>query len=113
MNPDEEINENQDEVGMMPAVDEQALQIDVPTHVGQPVAAPVLQHAPIAPIAPVTGIPVSADDVDLIEKEWVEKAKEIVDRTQGDPYAQSKQLSQMKAEYIKKRYNRDLKVSES
>ena len=53
-----------------------------------------------------------AGDVDLIEKAWVEKAKDIVRRTQGDPYNQNKELSKIKAEYIKKRYDRDVKVSE-
>jgi hypothetical protein len=53
-----------------------------------------------------------ADDLDLIEKAWVEKAKAIVKDTQGDPYAQNKLMSKMKADYLKKRYNRDIKVSE-
>ena len=32
------------------------------------------------------GSPQMADDADLIEKEWVIKAKEIVERTKHDPY---------------------------
>lgn len=55
-------------------------------------------------------VPESADDLDLIEKEWVRKAKEIVDATQGDPYSQNSQINQMKVEYIKKRYNKDIKI---
>ena len=54
----------------------------------------------------------SADDLDLIEKEWVLKAKEVVDHTQGDPYLQSRELNKIKADYIKKRYNRDIKPNE-
>lgn len=61
---------------------------------------------------PPAPTPATAEDVDLIEKEWVEKAKQIVHRTQGDPYAQSQQLSQMKADYIKKRYNREVKAEQ-
>jgi hypothetical protein len=53
-----------------------------------------------------------ADDVDLIEKEWVNKAKAIVDSTKDDPYKQNKELNRVKADYIKKRYNKDLMVSE-
>ena len=53
-----------------------------------------------------------AEDVDLIEKVWVEKAKEIVQKTVGDPYKQNQELSQVKAAYIKKRYSKDIKVSE-
>ena len=56
--------------------------------------------------------PLTADDVDLIEKEWVLRAKAIVAATIGDPYAQSQQLSRMKADYIKKRYNKDVKYKE-
>ncbi len=56
--------------------------------------------------------PQIADDVDLIEKEWVEKAKEIVDKTKENPYLQNKAISEIKADYIKKRYNKDLAKSE-
>lgn len=55
-------------------------------------------------------LPPVADDVDLIEREWVHKAKEIVEQTQGDPYAQNKEISKVKADYIKKRYNKDVKI---
>jgi len=57
-------------------------------------------------------IPEIADDIDLIEKEWVLKAKAIVENTTGDPYVQNKQINKMKVEYIKKRYNKDIKYSE-
>lgn len=56
--------------------------------------------------------PVIADDADLIEKEWVMKAKEIVERTKQDPYVQNKEVEQMKADYMKKRYNKDIKLTE-
>ena len=57
-------------------------------------------------------IPESAEDIDLIEKVWVQKAKQIVESTLGDPYIQNKQLNKMKVEYIKKRYDKDIKYSE-
>lgn len=57
-------------------------------------------------------LPQVADDLDLIEKEWVEKAKHIVAMTVGDPYQQNKQLGKVKANYIKKRYNKVIKLSE-
>lgn len=56
-------------------------------------------------------IPPEAEDSDLIEKEWVERAKQIVAHTRHDPHEQQKALSLMKADYMKKRYNRDIKVS--
>lgn len=60
----------------------------------------------------VTQDDLMADDADLIEKEWVTKAKKIVDQTRNDPREQSKQMYHVKADYIKKRYNKDLKVNE-
>ena len=57
-------------------------------------------------------IPPEAEDNDLIEKEWVERAKQIVEHTRHNPHEQQKALSLMKADYMKKRYNRDIKVSE-
>lgn len=56
--------------------------------------------------------PVAADDSDLIEKEWVSKAKEIVERTRENPYQQTRELNLFKADYMKKRYNKTLKLSE-
>lgn len=57
-------------------------------------------------------LPAEAEDNDLIEKEWVERAKQIVEHTRQDPYEQQRALSQMKADYLKKRYNKDIKVTE-
>jgi len=55
--------------------------------------------------------PMIADDSDLIEKEWVEKAKQLVDHTKNDPYTQNKEINKFKAVYIKKRYNKDIQLS--
>jgi hypothetical protein len=60
-----------------------------------------------------TSMPAMADDTDLIEKEWVEKAKEIVAKTTHDPYVQNQEMNKVKAEYLKKRYNKDLKTEDS
>ena len=54
----------------------------------------------------------TADDADLIEKEWITKAKRIVDETRNDPRQQRKQIKKVKDDYRKKRYNKDLKVKE-
>lgn len=52
------------------------------------------------------GAPAVADDGDVIEKEWVLKAKQIVERTRTDPHQQTKEMHAFKAEYMKKRYNK-------
>lgn len=57
--------------------------------------------------------PANADDNDLIEQEWVIKAKAIVERTHDDPYLQNKEINKFKADYIKKRYKREIKVNEA
>lgn len=84
-----------------------------PTTTGLPNTPPPLlngqastgvQHSPISPPA--------ADDADLIEKEWVERAKAIVEKTRDDPHEQKREMSKYKADYVKKRYNKDLKVAE-
>lgn len=59
-----------------------------------------------------TDNPKIADDNDLIEKEWIIKAKEIVARTANDPYLQSKAMNEFKADYLKKRSNKELKISD-
>jgi hypothetical protein len=61
----------------------------------------------------IVALPQEAQDTDLIEKEWVEKAKRIVEHTSDDPYVQQNELSKMKADYMKKRYNKDIKVSDT
>lgn len=75
-----------------------------------PVVSP--HDAPPAGVVGITATPQIADDADLIEKEWVDKAKQIVDHTRHDPHLQSKEMNTMKADYLKKRYNKDLKLSE-
>jgi hypothetical protein len=82
--------------------------------IAPPPIQPNLQ--PVAPTASqVSGTnnaPAFADDVDLIEKEWVVRAKDIVERTKNDPHLQNKEMNKFKAEYVKKRYNKELKLGE-
>jgi len=66
-----------------------------------PVATPVPSNNPAV-----------ASDNDLIEKEWVAKAKEIVNKTKHDPHLETKEISLFRADYLKKRYNKELKVAE-
>lgn len=54
--------------------------------------------------------PLIADDADVIEKEWVQKAKAIVNQTKEDPHRQSAELSNFKHDYMSKRYGKDIKL---
>lgn len=82
--------------------------------VAVPATPPVMPPTPPTP-SPTSGAPTASlaasDDTDLIEKEWVDKAKAIVDRTRNDPYKQSEELTMVKADYMKKRYNKTIKLS--
>jgi 3-oxoacyl-ACP reductase-like protein len=77
--------------------------------VGAPVAAP----PPTAALpAPADDNPVAASDDDVIEKEWVDKAKKIILETKDDPYARSTRVNELQRDYLKKRYSKELGASE-
>lgn len=79
-----------------------------------PITPPSAQPAaPVSQSVISVDAPAIAEDNDLIEQEWVNKAKEIVDRTSEDPYEQNKEINKFKADYIKKRYKREIKVNEA
>lgn len=83
----------------------------VPVAQSQQTSQPQASADPQQPSqAQATTTPQVADDTDLIEKEWVEKAKEIVARTAKDPHRQNVEMSKFKADYVKKRYNKDLRL---
>jgi hypothetical protein len=60
-------------------------------------------HAPVS--AP-------ADDSNDLDQEWVDRAKDIVEKTKSDPFAESREISKVKAAYLKARYNKEFKVHE-
>src|SRR5882757_5141295 len=68
--------------------------------------------AQVATASPIGPTPAVADDNDLIEQEWVLKAKQIVNSTHDDPYQQNRQLAAMKADYMQKRYQKTVKVED-
>lgn len=82
------------------------------------VAMPALPVPILAPIAdsgqPTTSAiaddstPATANDDDLIEKEWVDKAKKILAETRDDPYRRENEVSKLQVEYIRKRYGREI-----
>ncbi|MEK7594085.1 MAG: hypothetical protein AAB436_00385 [Patescibacteria group bacterium] len=76
-------------------------------------APPILPAAVPQATTPATaGLPQVDDDGDLIEKEWVNKAKHIVETTRDDPHKQSEELTVVKADYMKKRYGKTIKLSQ-
>ncbi len=80
-------------------------QLSVPPPMPMPAGQTVPDSRALIPTPDVAG------DNDLIEKEWVLKAKQIVEHTAEDPFSQQEELSKMKADYLKKRYNKDMGTS--
>lgn len=64
------------------------------------------------PTTTQVSVPQVDDDNDLIEKEWVNKAKQIVERNRDNPYKQSEELTVFKADYMKRRYGKTIKVNQ-
>lgn len=56
-------------------------------------------------------IPSVAADDDLIEKEWVDKAKQVIAKTKDDPYQREQEISRLQVEYLRKRYGKELDTS--
>lgn len=82
--------------------------LPVPTTSSVPAtgARPILN-----PLTPQTDTPTVAADDEVIEKEWVDKAKKIVSQTKDNPYEQEKEVSKLQADYLKKRYGKDVKLA--
>jgi hypothetical protein len=76
------------------------------------VPQPVPQTTPVADdaTAPIDDNPTIANDVDVIEKEWVDRAKQIVAQTKADPHEQEKRVSELQADYLKKRYGKEVQL---
>ena len=57
-------------------------------------------------------VPLVANDDDLIEKEWVDKAKKIVAETLDNPHQRDEAVNKLQVDYLKKRYGREFGASE-
>jgi hypothetical protein len=80
-----------------------------------PVAAPQVPPVvvPQADSATTTGgSPLVAADEDLIEKEWVDKAKQIILHTRDDPHTRTQKVNELQRDYLQKRYGRIIGASE-
>ncbi len=76
------------------------------------IPTPVKQDEPVAIITTTDDNPAIAKDDDLIEKEWVNRAKKIVIETRDNPYQRDENISKLQKDYIKKRFGRELGVAE-
>ncbi|HET8884238.1 MAG TPA: hypothetical protein VFM68_02095 [Candidatus Saccharimonadales bacterium] len=79
-------------------------------------------YAPAVPppvVVPSNTVPTVADDTpivasddDVIEKEWVDKAKKIIIQTKDNPYLREQEVSKLQADYLRKRYGKELGASQ-
>lgn len=72
-----------------------------------------LMSAPTSVIAGDPALNIPTSDSGRIEKQWVEKAKNIIAQTKDDPFTQKNEMSRVKAAYIEKRFNKKLKVDDA
>ena len=92
-----------------------------PERVGQAVPAassPVVLPTPVVLSATQTtddATPTNSDDnpaiaadEDLIEKEWVDKAKKVIAETKDDPHKREQAVGRLQSDYLKKRYGKEL-----
>jgi aconitase A len=85
-----------------------ALSSDVGLTTAMP--TPVVGRINVDKKTSISDNPVIAKHKDMIEKDWVIKAKKIIADTPNDPYQQEKAVNQLKTDYLKKRYGRGLGV---
>lgn len=115
-----------DNGGVEPAFERgpQAAPERAPEQAAQAQASVAAQAVPVALPTPVVSVqddnaqPLVADDLpavaaddDLIEKEWVDKAKQIINSTKDDPARREKEVGRLQADYLKKRYGKELGAS--
>ena len=75
------------------------------------VAAVAATNDVAEPAAPNTVNPQMAADVDVIEKEWVDKIEATLIKTAGDPHAEEEAIEDLQIDYMKKRYGKDVAKS--
>ncbi len=56
--------------------------------------------------------PQAAQDLDLIEDEWVAAVKNVMHTYHNDPYSLAGALSELRRDYLSKRYDRNLKAAD-
>lgn len=70
--------------------------------------SPIVSHTQGDATGPVDDTPIVAADEDLIEKEWVDKAKQIIVNTKDDPYRREQEIKRLQLDYVRKRYGKEI-----
>ncbi len=87
----------------------QAIAADMSAPVAQIPSVSIPVMPAIDPLTTPTSVgPLVAADEDVIEKEWVDKAKQILSETKDDPYQRSNRVNELQRDYLSKRYGKTL-----
>lgn len=102
--PDRQMPRFEQETGVA-----QPAPVPVPVDTAAVPTIPAPQSAATPVVAPqADDMPILAADEDLIEKEWVDKAKKIIAETADNPRQREEAVSQLQREYLRKRYGKEL-----
>lgn len=86
--------------------DSSATSAMMPLHDNMAATTPPIMTA--STTVPLTQDQLTAADADVIEKEWVTRAKKIIETTSEDPHTEVKELNKLKRSYMKKRFDKDI-----
>ncbi|MGH7157736.1 MAG: hypothetical protein ACREGD_01495 [Candidatus Saccharimonadales bacterium] len=81
-----------------------------PTDSGAGFPAPVVNSAPPHQPPALQQATVQSDTTDELDKEWIGKAKQVVDQTRHDPHVQSREIGKIRADYLRIRFNKNIKL---
>lgn len=77
-----------------------------------PPMPPIVSTTTAPPLADTGTIeeqnPEIAADGHKLEKQWVQRTEEVIEKTKGDPREKENQVNRLKADYLLKRFNRRL-----
>lgn len=82
-----------------------------PSTQAHPTGVP-LYTAPAQQSAPAVSNTSDEVDTTQMDEPWIAKAKEIIMQTRDDPYRQSRALSKLRADFLRARYSKEIKVTE-
>lgn len=81
--------------------------------------APTTQESKPSPVTQQAGssnqlseTPSVAQDSELIDNAWVAAVRQIIKHNSNDPYSLNRAIIRARADYMKKRYNKDIKITD-
>lgn len=79
---------------------------------GQAVPAnPTALYQQPASTAAGAGLPVGAEDNEIIEQEWVAAVERTLEQYKNDPYLLSRAMTALRQDYLQKRYGRTVEAA--